>query len=1085
MRCSKCETNNPLGNNFCARCGSALIGLCPVCGAESPPTSNFCGRCGAPLKATGAHGVQASPKQYRGDGERRHLTVLFSDLVGSTEISTRLDPEEFRELVAGYHHAAGEAITRFGGYVAKYLGDGIMAYFGWPEAHDNDAERAARGGLAIVEGVAELNSNQGRTNRHTLSVRVGIDSGTVVIGRGGSNDAEVFGDTANIAARVQSAAEPDTVLVTPAVNRLVSGLFVVEERGEHQLKGIAEPVELYRIVRPSGARSRLSGTRGRGLTPFVGRKNEMTLLWDCWERTNEGEGQVVVIAGEAGIGKSRLVRQFRRRLKGTAHTWTECSGASHFQNTPFYPITDMLQQGFVQRGETNEEKLRELEVDLEHAGLNLSETVPLIAPLLNLQVDDKYVPLKLSPQQQRVRLIDALAAWMFGGARTQPVVMAAEDLHWFDASTLELMESLVEQGATSRVLLLLTGRPEFRTPWTPREHHSRMTLDRLSADDVREIVVQVVAQNSISAETVERVVERTGGVPLFAEELTRAVLERGDAKPEAREIPHTLHDSLMARLDRLGPAKEVAQVAAVIGREFSHELLQAMLPMLEDELTSALTNLAEAELIYAYNISQEATYSFKHALIQDAAYEALLKTRRRELHRKVATAITDRFAAMAEAQPEVLARHWTDAAEAVPAIAAWRKAGDAAFLRYACKETEASYRHALDLIRTLPESRERDEQELELMNRFVPVLQLTRGWAAPEATEAIERSQALAERTDNLAQLLLQVVGSFVGCFSRGDVLATGPLANQVFDLAQREGTPPVLGLGRVIKLSSCYLQGDLRGAEEHYIAGSGLFMCAGERFPSTIGSGFGFGSHVAWLLGHADTARERIRQAVAGATEIGSPFELAYAQHLAAMLRLFLREFGDARIAAAQSVALSEEHGFHQYAAGSRVFMGLAEAALGRLGDGLPKINLGLAGLNESGAGVMMTLYLCWLAIAQSLEGKVSEALHTIEKALQANPEELGWRPDVIRMRGEMRRRLGQTDGAEADFREAFALARDIGAKAWELRAATSLARLLREQGKRDEARAMLADIHNWFTEGFDTADLKEAKAVLAEVDA
>jgi len=746
----------------------------------------------------------------------------------------------------------------------------------------------------------------------------------------------------------------------------------------------------------------------------------------------------------------------------------------------------MLQQGFAARGETNEEKLHELEVDLEHAGLMLSGAVPLIAPLLNIEVGDKYAPLKFSPQQLRVRLMDALASWMFGGARAQPVVMAAEDLHWFDPSTVELMQLLVEKGAASRVLLLLTGRPEFRPPWTPRAHHSQLTLNRLSASDVREIVVQVVAQNSISEETVQRVVERTGGVPLFAEELTRTLLERGDAKVSDREIPDTLHDSLMARLDRLGPpAKEVAQVAAVIGREFSHELLQVILPMLEHELTSALARLAEAELIYADGIAPEATYSFRHALIQDAAYAALLKSRRRDLHRQVATAMTQKSSAGADTHPEVLARHWTDAAETEHAIAAWRKAGDAAFLRYACKETEASYRHALDLIGTLPESRERDEQELELMNRFVPVLQLTRGWAAPEAVEAIARAQELAEKTDNLSQLLLQAVGAFVGVLSRGDMPATNALATQVFDLAQREGSPPVLGLGRVIKLSSCYFHGDLRGAEEHYLAGAELFTCAGERFPSTIGSGFGFGSHVAWLLGHADGARQRIRRAIDGALKVSSPFEMAYTQHLAAMLSLFLRDFADAKIAAARSVALSEEHGFHQYAAGSRVFRGLAEAALGAPGDGMPDIKSGLNGLNESGAGIMMSLYLCWLAIAQSLEGRVDESLATVEEALRTNPAELVWRPEVIRIRGELRRRLGQTNGAEADFRTAIALAQGIGAKAWELRAATSLAQLLRKHGDAAVARELLAPLYARFTEGFDTADLKDAKALLEEINA
>jgi tetratricopeptide (TPR) repeat protein len=363
------------------------------------------------------------------------------------------------------------------------------------------------------------------------------------------------------------------------------------------------------------------------------------------------------------------------------------------------------------------------------------------------------------------------------------------------------------------------------------------------------------------------------------------------------------------------------------------------------------------------------------------------------------------------------------------------------------------------------------------------VLQLTRGWAAPEAAEAVAQARALAQKTDNSEQLLLQLVGSFVDALSRGDLSAASALAPQVFDLAERDGSPPVLGLARVIKLSACYFRGDLGDAEEHYIAGEGLFAAAGEKFPSTVGSGFGFGSHVAWLLGRPDTARERIHTAIVRATQIESPFELAYAQHVAAMLQLFLREFAQAKSAAAESIALSDEHGFRQYAAGSRVFLGLAEVALGHLSDGMPNVYLGLEGLNESGAGVMMTLYLCWVAFAESLEGKVPQALETIESALQANPLELTWRPEVLRTRGELRRRVGQSEEAEADFREAIALAQKISAKAWELRATMSLARLVGEASRRDEGRAILSGIYNWFTEGFDTVDLKEAKALLGEL--
>jgi len=1086
MRCSSCGFESPESRKFCSECGIGLPRGCPQCGADNAATAKFCGECGASLSVPIRTQVTVKPlvPEREVAGERRHLTVMFCDLVGATEISARLDPEEWREIESGYLRAAAEAITRFGGFVAKYLGDGVLAYFGWPEAHDNDAERAARAGLAILEGVAALNQRDRQDSHPKLSARVGIDSGTVVIGRGGGNESEVFGDTANIASRVQSAADPDTVLVSTSANRLISGLFVVEERGAHQLKGIALPVELYRIVRLSGARSRLAASAVHGLTPFIGRADEMGILWNRWERASAGEGQVVFIVGEAGIGKSRLVQQFRERLAGIPHTWNECSGASYFQHTPFYPIADMLQQGFAQRGnESDKAKTGQLEKDLELAGLKLVEAVPLIAPMLNVPVDEKYSLLTLSPEQKRRRLLATLAGWLLGAARAQPIVMAAEDLHWFDASTLEVLQLLIEQGAASRLLLLSTARPEFQAPWARRTHHTHLTLNRLMARDVRELVGQVVATKALSGEAINQVIERTGGVPLFVEELTRAVLERGDAKPAAHEIPATLHDSLMARLDRLGPAKEVAQIASVIGRVFSYELLLAVSVMSEDDLQSALAKLGDAELIYARGIPPEATYSFKHALIQDVAYEAQLKSRRRELHRRVAVAITEKFPALAETQLEVVARHWTDAGELDPAIDSWRRAGDAAFERHAFKEAEETYRRALDLIRALPESHERDSRELEVMSPFARVLQVTRGYASPEAAEAAVHARELAEKSDNLAQLALQLFGTWAAVVTAADLSAAGAMADQILELAERGDSPATLGLGHACQVTTRYFRGDLAGSEKHFVAGAGFFEAAVKQFPSALADGFGLGSHVAWMLGHADAARVRMRQAIVGATDLSSPFELAYAQYLAAALELFLGEFAAAKTAASAAVALSDENGFHQYSAGSRVFLGLAETALGHSGYGMPIVSLGLDGLIESGAVIAMTLYLSWFAVAQSLAGKVPEALATIEKALQVNPEELAWRPDAIRIRGELRLKLRQTDAAEGDFRDAIALAQKIGAKAWELRAAMSLVPMLRTRGDLPEARDLLTPLYASFTEGFDTPDLRDAAVLLDEL--
>jgi class 3 adenylate cyclase len=610
MRCSKCGSDSPAGKKFCEDCGAPLANPCPKCGAETTAGKRFCGKCGVPLEATVSANVERSDRGLA--GERRHLTVLFCDLVGSTEIAAQLDPEDWRELVADYHRVAAEAITRFGGHVAQYLGDGVMAFFGWPAAHDNDGERAARAGLVILDAVVKLNND---ATRPKLAARVGIDSGAVVVGAGSGKDTDVFGETPNIAARLQATAVPGTVLITAATHRLISGLFVVEALGPHALKGITNPVEIFRVVRPTGVRRRLE--TARGLTPFVGREEEMRLLLSRWERTREGEGQVVLIIGEPGIGKSRLVAEFHDRIREAPHIWIESGGVQLFENTPFHAITEMLSRWLeFQDGSKNEEPFDRLERALTSAGLKVGETAPFIAELLQLPPNERYPASSMTPEQKRRRLLAGLAGWMLGAAGLQPLVMVVEDLHWLDPSTLELLQLLAEQGATARLMMLYTARPEFRTPWPMHTHHSQITLNRLSSRNVREMVTMVAARNALASESVEAVVERTGGVPLFVEELTRAVLEGDTAQVMGGKIPATLHDSLMARLDRLGSAREIIQVGAVIGGEFSYALLRAVHPIRDEDLQGAMRSATDTELIYArgfpprrYLSVQACTYS--------------------------------------------------------------------------------------------------------------------------------------------------------------------------------------------------------------------------------------------------------------------------------------------------------------------------------------------------------------------------------------------------------------------------------------------------------------------------------------------
>jgi class 3 adenylate cyclase/tetratricopeptide (TPR) repeat protein len=1101
MRCSKCGSDNREGRKFCAACGAPLVVTCPKCSATNQPGESFCGECGIALgdAAPAAAVADTAPVAAPAGGERRHLTVLFCDLVGSTEIAARLDPEEWRETVAAYHRTAAQAVTRYGGYVAKYLGDGVIAFFGYPEAHDNDAERAARAGLEMLDAIAKLGNQGGRPK---LAVRVGIDSGAVVVGAGSGKEADVFGEAPNIAARVQAAAEPGTVVITDAVHRLVSGLFVVESRGASALKGVERPLQLYKVVQPSGVRGRLEAAAAiRGLTPFVGREDELHSLMTRWERSREGEGQVALIIGEAGIGKSRLLQRFHELIPDAAHSWLEAAAAPFFQSTPFHAIAELLHQLVEQASlpatdapvaratasdgeaqlETNE-RLAQLESALVLAGLKPAEAIPLIAPLLNLPAAAKYPLPPIPPeQQQRRRLLAMLVEWVLGAARAQPLTIVIEDLHWADASTLEVVQLLVEQGAMAPLLLLCTARPEFHPPWPLRAHHTHITLNRLSARNVREMIAQVAARNTLAGEMVETVIERTGGVPLFVEELTRAVLENSGTKLAGREIPVTLHDSLMARLDRLGPAKEIIQIGAVIGSEFSYELLHAVHPVGAVELQSALRSATDAELVYVRGIAPEATYRFKHALIRDAAYEALLKTRRKELHAQVARTINEQFPALKETHPEVLARHWTEAGETAQAIAAWTRGGKVAESHHAFREAQQSYEQALVLLSLSPESAERDFQELELRQFIIRLLPVTIGSSSPECVEIHARAIELAKKSGNPSQLVPLIHATSRAALNAGDLESAATLADQALELALHEGNPTNLGLAYHNQFGARFARGDLHGAEEYFARGLKFFADpAIWPVPVVRLTNFGNAAQVAWALGRADLAHERLARLMAE-TNPNNPVEVAWSGCLGAATHLLLRENERGEMLAAQALALFEQQQIPMFTEYARCYLGWARARLGRSSEGVALIRQAIAGF--AAIGQHNHSFSRFLAEAQALSGAIDDALETIEPILQTNrPDDIA-RPAAFHLRGELQMKQARREAAEADFHKALALARSTGAKAFELRAATGLARLLRDTNRRDEARRTLAEIYNWFTEGFDTADLKEAKALLDEL--
>ena len=778
---------------------------------------------------------------------------MFCDLVGSTALASRLDAEDWRSLVNAYLDEASGAVTRLGGHVLKRLGDGLMALFGYPQAQENDAERAVRAALAIQRALGEMNARNAAKGAPQLSARIGLESGPVVVEAAG----EVFGEAPNVAARVQGLAEPGAVLVTANVQRQTAGLFVAEDKGAHELKGVPAPVTLYRIVRASGGRR----TGARTLTPLVGREEELELLRRRWERARNGAGQLALIVGEPGIGKSRLVEEFRATLGETPHTFVELSSSQLLQNTPLHPIAEWGRQRFG-ADEPADRRLADLENTLRLIGLDPAEYAPLIAPLVDIPLPEERAA-KLAPEELRRRQLAALVTWFLAGARSQPVALAFEDLHWADPTSLDLMQALAERGAQAPLLILATARPEFRPPWSLRSHHSVISLSPLDRADVALMVGELAARHALSREVVEGVSERTGGVPLFVEEVTRLLLERGEAGG-LQAIPPTLQQSLAARLDRLGEAREVAQIGAVLGRDFTYALLSAVGEIDDPALQSALDRLAGADLLIAEGAGHEASYRFKHALIQDAAYDSLLKSRRQALHRRAAEILRDQ-PERAAAEPEVIAHHFTEAGLDDLAIEWWGKAGDQALRRSAFQEAiahlgkaiamadKAAGRGAADaggsaerLTNCTPPTATRSSRR-EAMGRR------KQRRPSPEPARSASGDKDAPER---LAADYGLWVGSYVRGELAGDADARGSLPR---DVAASPDSPEA-GVAHRVVGTTHWFAGEYREAREHLERALALFQ------PGATRSGLSLRTR-RWRRGNVSTSRSRCgRWATSGA---------------------------------------------------------------------------------------------------------------------------------------------------------------------------------------------------------------------------
>jgi class 3 adenylate cyclase/predicted ATPase len=1066
----------------------------------------------AGLKASSATAIAAAPlatPRAADTAERRQVTVMFSDLVGSTALAARMDPEDLRELISAYKKCVAEAVRRFGGFVAQYLGDGVLVYFGYPEAHEDDAERAVRAGLEVIATLSALRTSA------SLQTRIGIATGLVVVGdltgSGNAQERGIIGETPNLAARLQAIAEPNTVLVAETTRRLLGNLFELRDVGARSLKGIAEPVRTWMVLRASTVESRFEALHPSGLTALVGREEETELLLRRWSRAKSGEGQVVLISGEAGIGKSRLTAVLLESAASEPHTRLRYFCSPQHTDSAFYPIVGQMERaaGFL-HNDMPQQKLDKLDAALAHSSASIQD-VALIAEMLSLPDDGRYPALELTPQHRRRKTMEALTAQMVALSRQKPVLMILEDAHWADPTSLEAFSRAVDRIRRLKVLLLVTFRPEFDAPWVGRPHVTVLIINRLAEHQADAMIDRIVGNRLLPGKIRQDIIERSDGIPLFVEEMTKAVVEAGNETVAQRTaaailspalaVPASLHASLMARLDRLGgPAKELAQIAAVIGREFSHALLASVAHQPEPELRSALDRLIAAGLLFHRDEPPHATYLFKHALVQDAAYGTLLREPRRTLHARIAETIERKFADVAENRPELLARHWTEAGQIEKAAGLWGKAGQRSLARSALVEAAEQLRRALDQISTLPSTPALRGEQIKLQVALVNALMHVKGYAAPEPKAAVEQARQFIERAEELGEppedplLLFSVLygvwaASYVAF--NGDV--TRELASQFLALADKQRQIVPLMIGHRLMGTSLLLTGEISNGRKHYDQAFALYDPAkhrplATRFGQDIGvSIFVYRALAQWMLGYPDTALADADHAVEDARASGHASTLMYAQFHTSLTNVLCAKYAAANAQSNDVVRLAEEKAAAIWQALATMQKGCVLALSGKASEGVQMITAGIATYRSTGSRVYLPIFLSHLSGAYAELGQFDDAWRCIGEAMTAieTTNERWYEAEINRVSGVIALKLPQLGSSQAEiyFERALTVARVQQSKSWELRAAMSMARLWRDQGMREKGRALLAPIYGWFTEGFDTRDLQQAKALLAEL--
>jgi class 3 adenylate cyclase/tetratricopeptide (TPR) repeat protein len=1037
-------------------------------------------------------GAEKNPR-VADTAERRQITVVFSDLVGSTALSAHVDPEDLREVISAYQKCVTDTVQRFGGFVAKYMGDGVLVYFGYPQAHEDDAERAVRAGLELIAAVTALKSDR------LLQSRVGIATGLVIvgdlIGSGEARERAIVGETPNLAARLQGVAGPNQVVIAESTRKLLGDLFEFADLGSKDLKGIASPTRAWVALRPRSIESRFEALRASDLTDLVGREEELELLTRRWTRAKGGEGQVVLLLGEPGIGKSRLIAGLLEQLAGEPHRRLRYFCSPQHTDSALYPIINQIEHAAGHaHDDTPQTKLDKLDALLAQSIAPPSDAA-LFAEMLSVPNDGRYPKVELTPQLRRQRMFEALIAQLETVASRHPALMIFEDIHWIDPTSLEVLNRTVDRIKTLPVLLIVTFRPEFNAPWTGQSRVTNLVLKRLEQAEAAAIIARISGNKVLPADLTAEIVGRTDGIPLFVEEMTKAVLEaQSEAVTPALTVPASLHGSLMARLDRLGSAKEVAQIGSAIGREFSDALLAAVACKPEAELGSALDGLVAAGLLLRQGVPPHSTYLFKHALVQDAAYGTLLREPRRALHTRIIETLESQFAEVGKHQPELLAQHCDAAERFEKAAVYWRTAGEQAAHRGANVEAIEHFRRALLRNSQRSESADRLRTELAILSQLGPALMSIHGWAAPEVGEVLERATTVARQLEASRDLAPPLTSLWLFRYARGELSQSDEISGELFRIArklddseltlQAHHAAAPLRWARGFHLEadkhfeSCLaLYDEARDVQHRYLyMGHDPAVCATTVLAS-----------VKWVLGFPDQALQLEQRALVLARRLQHIPSLAHALSFNAHSQVLRRDFAAVAASAGELMPICQEYKLAQPGALAMIDLGWALVHLGDIKGGFARLAEGRNQLDRIGVRIWLSRGKRMNAEACLAAERYDEGLQEVRRAISI-ANDIGLHGDIPRLRllqGELLlhtsgRNLEATEGC---FRLALEVAEAQGARGWVLRTMTSMARLLAERGEKALARDRLAAIYADFEEGFDTPDLHDARVLIDQL--